>query len=184
MDEGLLQHNQYRAKHHVRDLGFDDELTEKALQCAEYYAERGTIDHSCPYKGEAGENLAWTMSSFGSPSEIFAVRKAVRDWYNEIKNYNFEHPGNSTGVTGHFTQLVWRGTISVGLGSYRHEGSKRTYTCALYGPKGNLRWFGEDQYRFYRENVLKYDSKVSAEEAIETTTLIPPAATEFQSLDS
>ena len=36
-------------------------------------------------------------------------------WYNEIKSYNYAKSGFS-GATGHFTQLVWKSTTSVGFG--------------------------------------------------------------------
>jgi hypothetical protein len=38
-------------------------------------------------------------------------------WYDEVTNpgYNFE-TGGFSGGTGHFTQLVWKGTTELGCG--------------------------------------------------------------------
>ena len=38
-----------------------------------------------------------------------------KSWYDEIKDYNFD-TGKSTGVTGHFTQIIWKDTKEVGFG--------------------------------------------------------------------
>ena len=40
---------------------------------------------------------------------------ASLSWYNEIKDYSYANPIFGM-TTGHFTQLVWKGTKSVGFG--------------------------------------------------------------------
>ena len=56
--------------------------------------------------GPDGENLA-----AGYPT----VTDAVDAWGNERTKYNFNDPGFSE-ATGHFTQLVWKATRTVGCG--------------------------------------------------------------------
>ena len=65
-------------------------------------------------------------------------------WYDEIKQYRFPDGGFSM-QTGHFTQVVWRGTTQVGCGHSQCNGND-IWVCE-YDPPGN--WEGQ-----YRENVL------------------------------
>lgn len=118
------------------------------------------MDHSCPYKGQVGENIGWAWSSAGAPSLSSASKIAVDEWYNEVQWYNFQDPANSTVPSGksigHFTLLVWKACTSVGIASYRNTTSKSTYTVALYNPRGNmLRGGTGDRYQYYKQNVLK-----------------------------
>ena len=65
-------------------------------------------------------------------------------WYDEIAQYRFPDGGFSM-ETGHFTQVVWRGTTQVGCGHSQCKGND-IWVCN-YDPAGN--WDGQ-----YRENVL------------------------------
>ncbi|KAJ6640980.1 Golgi-associated plant pathogenesis-related protein 1 [Pseudolycoriella hygida] len=100
--KALDLHNQYREKHHAPDLELDDELNSLATQCAEYYANQGQIDHTCPYKEDNGENLAGGEGSWDK--DEFA-EMSTNMWYDEADSYDYDNPGFS-GATGHFTQLV------------------------------------------------------------------------------
>ena len=53
-------------------------------------------------------------------------------------DYNFSDH-SSRGVTGHFTQLVWKASTQLGIGKYTgQEGIWTcTYTVARYKPAGN-----------------------------------------------
>ena len=63
--------------------------------------------------------------------------------YNEKSDYNYVYPGYSD-ATGHFTQLIWKGSKRLGIGKARgkfyHEGTY--YDCdfivARYLPRGNI----------------------------------------------
>lgn len=76
-----------------------------------------------------GENIYW--ASGGSVDG----KVAVVAWYSEIKDYNFGS-GNFSSATGHFTQVVWRGSteLGVGIANSRHGG---VYVVANYDPPGN-----------------------------------------------
>ena len=69
--------------------------------------------------------------------------------YNEIKDYNFKDPTKSTGVTGHFTQVVWKASTKLGIGKATgtNDGMTCDYVVARYAPAGNM---GGD----YEANVL------------------------------
>ena len=60
------------------------------------------------------------------------------DWYKEIKLYNFNQPGFSMS-TGHFTQVVWKGSQKLGLGYALTGDGKTLYVVAQYSPPGNIR---------------------------------------------
>ena len=67
----------------------------------------------------------------------------VQAWYDELTKpgYNYDDPEFSPG-TGHFTQVVWKGTTHVG-GARSSDGN---YICCNYTPAGN--WAGA-----YQDNV-------------------------------
>jgi hypothetical protein len=111
-------------------------LNNLAQQCAKYYAAKGSIDKSCPYKNGAGGNLAIAEGNFGGVS---VVDMGARIWYDEIKDYDFNNPGFSF-TTGYFTQVVWNASTRLGIG-YASGGST-SVAVALHNPPGNV----EGQY--------------------------------------
>lgn len=91
-------------------------------------------------RGQCGENLAW--ASYDQTGKEVADR-----WYSEIKNYNFQQPGFTSG-TGHFTAMVWKNTKKMGVGkASASDGS--SFVVARYFPAGNVVNQG-----FFEENVL------------------------------
>jgi hypothetical protein len=67
--------------------------------------------------------------------------------YDEIQDYDFSASKSKGGVTGHFTQVVWKDTKEVALA----KSDDGVYIFANYLPGGNLTIAGKDNYR---ENVL------------------------------
>ncbi|KAF9550259.1 hypothetical protein EC957_001166 [Mortierella hygrophila] len=103
---------------------------------------------SCEFKhsgGKYGENLAAGYKNFPA---------AVQAWYDEIKSYSFANPG-FTGATGHFTQVVWKSSKTLGC-------AKRTcpkwnvYICE-YDPPGNI--VTKDN-SYFKNNVLPLGTKL------------------------
>jgi len=83
--------------------------------------------------GPYGENIAIGCSDATS---------CVDAWGNERKDYDFDHPDFSE-ATGHFTQLVWQNTTSVGCGR-KLCGTQGWYLVCEYWPRGNVMGqFGE-----------------------------------------
>jgi len=76
-------------------------------------------------------------------------------WYDEIKDYNFKNPGNFGG-TGHFTQVVWAGSLEMGVAK-AGEDTGSQYVVARYSPPGNV--MGQ-----YQENVHPKGTKATKEE--------------------
>ncbi|XP_041104140.1 GLI pathogenesis-related 2, like [Polyodon spathula] len=140
-EEVLRTHNEYRRKHRVPGLKLSSKLSREAQQYADALASTRILKHSAESsRGQCGENLAW--ASYDEPGKEVAER-----WYNEIKNYNFNCPGFSSG-TGHFTAMVWKNTKKMGVGKAKaSDGS--TFVVARYFPAGNIVNQGQ-----FEENVL------------------------------
>ncbi|KAB0389936.1 hypothetical protein E2I00_015920, partial [Balaenoptera physalus] len=124
-DEVLKAHNEYRKQHGVAPLKLCKKLNREAQQYSEALASTRILKHS--------------------PE---SSRKEVADrWYSEIKNYNFQQPGFTSG-TGHFTAMVWKNTKKMGVGkASANDGS--SFVVARYFPAGNVVNQG-----FFEENVL------------------------------
>jgi uncharacterized protein YkwD len=134
-------HNRYRAKHCAPPLTWSPTLAEVAQQWANTLRDKGcAFDHS---RGKYGENLAMGTSGALDGGSVVTM------WYDEIKGYSFEQPGFSM-QTGHFTQVVWRGTSQVGCAMTTCR-SMDIWVCE-YDPPGN--WEGQ-----YREHVLRTGCK-------------------------
>ncbi|CAL8085596.1 unnamed protein product [Orchesella dallaii] len=133
--EALTLHNFYRAKHLTPALVLNDSLNSLASQCAEYYSEKGFLDHSCPHKNATttGEN-AFGLKGHWEAEELTKI--AINTWYDEGINYNYSEAVFSK-KTGNFTQLLWAYTRELG---FSFCNSNAYYVVvALYTPKGNAR---------------------------------------------
>ena len=138
----LDAHNNYRAKHHVGKLVLNQELCDIAQKYAEELARTGNFAHSGNsfHDDNMGENL------FACYGMKITGKMMTDDWYNEVNQYNFNNPGYISG-TGHFTQIVWKGSKQVGFG-YAQARDGYYYGVANYYPAGNF--IGE-----FEENVFR-----------------------------
>ena len=131
-------HNRYRAQHCADPLRWSAELASVAQAWADQLRDRGcAFGHS--QSSEYGENLF-----FAAPSSPTSGVAAVDTWYAEHQRYRFSSPGFSM-RTGHFTQVVWRGTRELGCGTAQCNGGD-IWVCN-YSPPGNM-------IDAYRQNVL------------------------------
>ena len=144
VESALNMHNQYRAQHGAEPLTVSEDLNKIAQDYANHIAKINQMVHSQnKYNGEnLGENIYW---SFGKPIEGADM---TTSWYNEIKDYNFNNPG-FTNNTGHFTQVVWKGSKQVGFG-YAQSSNGGHFGVANYYPAGNI-----NTPEYFGENVLK-----------------------------
>lgn len=94
----LATHNYFRKQHDASALTWNDKLAEESRS----WAAGCKFEHSGMPGG--GENLAAGTDSVGG---------AVDGWGLERTKYGYGQGGFSM-ATGHFTQLVWKGTSSVG----------------------------------------------------------------------
>lgn len=138
--DALEAHNFYRKRHHAPPLTLNKDLCKIAQNYAQKLLATNTFDHSTnKYNGKSiGENL------FYCKGKEATGEMATTDWYNEIKMHNFRKEFQS--ATGHFTQVIWKGTEEVGFG-IANKGNTY-YVVANYFPAGNV--MGE-----FATNVLK-----------------------------
>lgn len=129
----LDMHNADRAKHSASPLTWSPTLASAAASWASGCKWQHTPNN--PY----GQNIAaGTASNFGA-------KDSCTMWYDEISQYNFAK-GLYSDATGHFTQMVWKGSkklgcaiqecsaSQMGLGS---SGSAKYVVCN-YDPPGNV----------------------------------------------
>ncbi|XP_044188103.1 Golgi-associated plant pathogenesis-related protein 1-like [Thunnus albacares] len=125
--EFLETHNTYRARHGAQPLTYNSELNAAAQKWADHLLQTNSSEHS-----KSGENI-FNMSS-SEPLKLTG-KEAVESWYNEIKDYNWGRPGFS-GSTGHFTQVVWKESIELGVG-LATDGNN-VFVVGQYRPPGNM----------------------------------------------
>ena len=106
--------NQLRRRHGVPDLAWSEALAADAQAWANVLAQRNTFEHD--YKSikekNQGENLAYLKPykekcQGMKRDDCVQCREIVDDWYDEVKNYDFEmgKPKTAYGVVWHFTQV-------------------------------------------------------------------------------
>ncbi|KAK1836723.1 CAP domain-containing protein [Podospora conica] len=120
--------NTYRAQHNATDLAYNATL---AAFAQDYLDNDVGPGDTCRFEhsgGPYGENLA-----IGYPS----VAAGIEAWGDEREEYDFGRRRFSKG-TGHFTQLVWRGTREVGCGGRWCGEGKGWYLVCEYWPAGNV----------------------------------------------
>ncbi|XP_066895786.1 Golgi-associated plant pathogenesis-related protein 1 isoform X1 [Kogia breviceps] len=131
-DEVLKAHNEYRKQHGVAALKLCKKLNREAQQYSEALASTRILKHSPESsRGQCGENLAW--ASYDQTGKEVADR-----WYSEIKNYNFQQPGFTSG-TG--LLLLWplplRSTGSGRAGSVvMAHGPSCSAACGIFPDRG------------------------------------------------
>ncbi|CAF4077497.1 unnamed protein product, partial [Rotaria sordida] len=129
--ETLQRHNTLRARHCAKSLQLNNNLNKIAQDYADYLAATNGFQHS---NNGYGENL-YTFSSSATLGMLHG-NKATDAWYDEIEDYDFSRPGFS-GATGHFTQIVWKGSTQLGVGIAFGNGGRRAIVVCNYDPPGN-----------------------------------------------
>ncbi|KAG0282721.1 hypothetical protein BGZ96_000187 [Linnemannia gamsii] len=128
----LDAHNTLRAKHGAPALTWNP----ASAKFGDDWLQACNFKHS---GGKYGENLAAGYPNFPA---------AVKAWYDEVKDYNYDAPGFS-GKTGHFTQVVWKSSKTVGCAK-KVCPSWTIYICE-YDPSGNIVTFDNS---YFKKNVL------------------------------
>ena len=192
----LALHNQYRAAAGVAPLVWDDQLAADAQVWVDGLVARGgTLAHDNPAdpgdpatghaKGE-GENLAGGESAATAPAQWYAEKPQ----FDAAPNKSGFNDTNPDWVNwGHYTQMMWSTTTSVGCGTA--PGPRYQITSCRYRPPGN----SDGQLPYPNADTAPVGAAVPAatvapESAVAPSTVVestsepaapttePPAATE------
>jgi hypothetical protein len=134
--------NHYRSLHSASPVHWNSSLATRGASWAKQCHWR----HS---GGPTGENLALGYAN---------ISAAIYAWYHEATLYSYSDPGFSE-ATGHFTQLVWRNTTTVGCGVVDctgKNGLEGYYLVCEYWPPGNVVTADNSQFK---ANVLEGSDK-------------------------
>jgi len=160
VDVGCLEStNEYRKRHQQTETLVWDTTAQKAQTFADFLANenRGVssvvLSHDPDSKVYGnGENLYFQDTSKSS-TDVEACILADKAWYDEIKDWDFQNSSKkfgTSGKTGHFTQMIWKGTTKVGFGIARvpsNGNNKMTFVVAKYQEPGNM-------LGGYKQNVM------------------------------
>ena len=133
MNAVLMQHNTYRTALQLSYLTWSDDLAADAKGWAVHLAAIDKGDHDLSIRGREGENLWWGTAG------AFSYTDMVGFWGNEKKDFVYDvFPNCRKGkaVVGHYTQIVWKNTISVGCALATN--GKIDYLVCRYSPAGNI----------------------------------------------
>ena len=131
--EMLAIHNAVRAEVKVPPLQWSNQLAAIAQKWADTLLARHQFSHSQDTR--YGENLFDITGATATSAVV------VKHWASESRNYNYSS-NTCDGVCGHYTQIVWRNTKTVGCAVARDAG-REVWVCT-YDPPGN--WVGERPY--------------------------------------
>ncbi|HWH17152.1 MAG TPA: CAP domain-containing protein, partial [Allosphingosinicella sp.] len=110
----LAIHNRERARVGVPPLVWDARLAAAAAAYGPRLAALGRLEHSPQQSRQGqGENLWMGTRGAYSPEEMAGGWAAERRYFRAGVFPNVSSSGNWSDV-GHYTQMVWRGTTSVG----------------------------------------------------------------------
>lgn len=126
----LAPQNAVRASVGEPPLRWSDRLAGVARQWADHLVTTGKFEHRVGDR--YGENLYEITGGIATPQQVVAA------WADEAQEYDLRTNSCSGAMCGHYTQIVWRTTRSVGCG-VASGGTRQVWVCE-YDPPGN--WVG------------------------------------------
>ncbi len=142
-EEALTYHNRVRADVGVGPLTWSPKLSDFAQKWANNLVSNGkcNLEHrpgSGEWAGIYGENIAMLV-----PKKNAALESSEM-WYSEISKFQNGILNDSNWyAAGHYSQMVWRNTKSVGIGAAKCSNGYYI-VVANYDPAGN--YMGQKAY--------------------------------------
>jgi pathogenesis-related protein 1 len=137
--EYVAAHNKWRATVGVPALTYS--VAQEAVAQAwvnQLQAQGCGLVHSNPL-GQYGENLFGAWGASYTPTQI------VDTWAGENVYYNYAANTCAAGqVCGHYTQIVWRNTTSIGCATATCPATQQQVVACQYTPPGN--YVGQKPY--------------------------------------
>lgn len=148
----LATHNRIRQQHNLPPLSWSNKMANYAQEWAGHLAKTGcNMTHRTdagrdPLK--AGENIFWggpvTWSDGASNFQKVSASEVAMSWASEKADYNYQNNSCRPGKQcGHYTQMVWKTTKTVGCGAAMCPDKGQIWVCS-YDPAGN--WVGKKPY--------------------------------------
>ncbi|KAJ4770915.1 hypothetical protein LUZ62_055172 [Rhynchospora pubera] len=136
VNEILTAHNCVRGSLGLKPLKYNFKLEAYAKSYAKKRQHDCELEHS---EGPYGENLFWA-----SPFGYYNYSDAIKIWADEKKFYNYgTNCCTNNEMCGHYTQVVWANTKTVGCANVKCDNGDQFLTCN-YEPPGNYE--GERPY--------------------------------------
>lgn len=131
----VAAHNNVRTQLRLPPLDWNATVAAYAQKYANIRSADCNLEHS---EGPYGENLAegsWDLTA----------AEAVKMWADEKEFYNYASNSCVEGqMCGHYTQIVWRDSSSVGCAKAKCSNNGWTFVTCNYYPPGN--YIGERPY--------------------------------------
>jgi uncharacterized protein YkwD len=122
----LAAHNQVRAQVGLRPLEWSYSLAAKAQEWADTLIDNNWFFHS--HTPGLGESMTLVINGEYVPQQV------VAGWVSERRFYDLRR-NQCADMCGHYTQVVWRDTKSVGCAMSRTD-DRQVWVCEYY-PPGN-----------------------------------------------
>jgi pathogenesis-related protein 1 len=137
-------HNEWRAEVGVMEqISYSQALAVSAQAWADNLKQVNhcQMRHSKP-DGKYGENLYWASAVNWSDGrkelQKVAPQQVVDSWGSEKADYDYANNSCTPGkMCGHYTQMVWRTTTTVGCAMAVCEDTKTQVWVCQYQPAGN-----------------------------------------------
>ena len=149
-NEMVAAHNRWRKTVSTPPLIYSTKLAASAQEWANHLKQSNHchMRHSKP-DGKYGENLFWASAIEWSDGkrevQKISPKMVVDDWGSERADYDYKNNSCASGkICGHYTQLVWKTTTSVGCAAAVCEDSRDQVWVCQYQPPGN--WVGKKPY--------------------------------------
>ena len=131
----LKQHNDFRSAVGVPALQWSPDLAKDALDWAQQLAKSDKGQHDPRVRIlKEGENIWWGTAG------AFAYGDMVNFWGDEKKDFVYgvfpDCKTRRSAVVGHYTQMIWKGTTSVGCAVASN--GKTDFMVCRYSPPGNI----------------------------------------------
>ncbi|XP_041973599.1 secreted protein PRY1-like isoform X2 [Aricia agestis] len=129
--EALEAHNEHRQEHGVPPLVLSKDICKVSQKWAEELAKKDVMSYSVNQNYGESIYCGWSPD----PNVKITAKDCVDRWYNEINDYSFGKEPEILNC-GHFTQMIWKNTRELGIGSAKSKSGK-LYVVANYYPPGN-----------------------------------------------
>ena len=131
--EILEVHNDERAAVGTAPLQWSTSLQDSAQQWADHLAATGSFEHS---DSDLGENLWMGTTGAYSDSEKVGSWAGEKEYFLPDQAYPDVSSTGDPSDVGHYTQMIWYNTTTVGCG--QASDGESDYLVCHYDPAGNV----------------------------------------------